>query len=177
MSRAPIAAKAAGTRAADRGARSGSDAGMVEFDLDSGRWRHGTSAAFWLGAAALLTFGVGGAGVWLGSLLAVVGALSVRGFVQSLLHPPGHVKVNDRSVSLPLRLCRPGELETSPDRLRHAYFLRKAVSITQAAPVLVVETEDTHIEFPRDWFASDADQIRLARALNAHIRDSAEGGR
>jgi len=132
------------------------------------------SAGFWLGGGAVLAFGIGGAGVWLGALLGLVGLWSIRGFVQSLLHPPGRVQVDDSRVLLPLRLCKPGELDTAPDRLRHAYFLRKAVSVTQAAPVLVVETDEVAIEYPRDWFASDADQIRLARALNAHIRARAE---
>ena len=117
-----------------------------------------------------MALGIGGAGVWLGAVLGLLGLGSLRGFVVSLLHPPGHVTVDESRISLPAGLCKPGVVELVPGQLRHAYFLRRSVPVRLAAPVLVVEAEPGIYSFPRDWFATDGDQIRLARALNAHIR-------
>ena len=45
------------------------------------------------------------------------------------------------------------------------YFLRRSVPWNRSAPVLVVELGPKAMAFPRDWFASEADQRRIVHAL------------
>ena len=47
------------------------------------------------------------------------------------------------------------------------YFLRRSVPWNRAAPVLVVELGERRSLFPRDWFASEADQRHVVHALLA----------
>ena len=42
------------------------------------------------------------------------------------------------------------------DRVSAAYFLRRSVPWTRAAPVLVIEADDTAYAYPRDWFVNEA---------------------
>lgn len=52
-----------------------------------------------------------------------------------------------------------------PQDVTAAYFLRRSVPWNQAAPVLVVELGAKAMLFPRDWFASEADQRHVIHAL------------
>jgi hypothetical protein len=45
------------------------------------------------------------------------------------------------------------------------YFLRRSVPWNRSAPVLVVELGKRAMAFPRDWFATEADQRRIVHAL------------
>jgi hypothetical protein len=46
-----------------------------------------------------------------------------------------------------------------------AYFLRRSVPWTKAAPVLIVEVGERAYVYPRDWFRTEADQRRILDAL------------
>jgi hypothetical protein len=105
----------------------------------------------------------------IGVVLSLASLLAVRAFALTLLHPPGRIRVGQSDVSLPRGVCRTRPLELPIDRVRYAYFLRRVVPWTRTGPLLIVETETTTLRYPRDWFASDSDQQRVAAALNHRL--------
>jgi hypothetical protein len=141
----------------------------VTVEFEHGRWGHGGWALFGLVVGSLLLWHLGIVGKGLGAVLVGFGVYHGVAFARTLLHPAGEIRVTDTEVRLPRGLCRSGALAVAPEAIRHAYFLRRSVPWSKAGPVLVVETEgQTHL-FPRDWFASDADQRRVAHALNRRL--------
>ena len=104
-----------------------------------------------------------------GVLLLALGAVHAYRFVRTLLHEAGRIELRDDSVVLPDALCREGAHTVPYDQIRHAFFLRRAVSWSQTGPVLVVETSERAFMYPRDWFSSDSDQRRVALALNRRL--------
>ncbi len=104
-----------------------------------------------------------------GVLLLVISAVSGFRFVRTLLNEPGTIRVDRDAVALPVGLCRGRSLDLSVDDLKHAFFLRRAVPWNRAGPILVVEAGDEVLTYPRDWFASDAEQRRVLEALNQRL--------
>jgi hypothetical protein len=72
-------------------------------------------------------------------------------------------------VILPRGLHRAKALEMVPSAVTAVYFLRRSVPWNRSAPVLVIELGDRAMAFPRDWFASEADQRRVVHALLGHL--------
>ncbi len=144
-------------------------AGPTAVDLEHARMRHLTWCAVGvlLGGVLLLKLGI--VGKLIGIALLVLGAIAGRAFVMTLLHSAGRIEVNEDDVTLPRGLCH-AKAETLPvSDLRHAYFLRRAVPWTRSGPLLVVETSQGVFSYPRDWFATDSDQRRIAMALNHRL--------
>ncbi len=120
---------------------------------------------FGLVVGSLLIWKLGTVGVWVGVVLMVVGAFRAWELVQTFLHAPGTIRVTDSQVSLPRGLCLPKPVQVSPGDVTAVYFLRRSVPWNRSAPVLVVEIGDRAMAFPRDWFASEADQRHVVHAL------------
>jgi hypothetical protein len=142
----------------------------VELEVSRGisiRW---TIMGFILGG--LLIWKLGTVGVWAGFALVAMGAYHAWKLAQTFLHPPGAIVISDREVSLPRGVCVPRPVLAKPSDVTAAYFLRRSVPWNRAAPVLIVELGPKAMVFPRDWFASEADQRRVIHAL---LRDNAGG--
>ncbi len=122
-------------------------------------------AAFSLIVGALLIWRLGTVGVWVGVLLLVIGAFRAWELLQSFLHPPGTIKVTASQVVLPRGLNMSRPVTCAPEAVTAVYFLRRSVPWNKSAPVLVVEIGDHAMAFPRDWFASEADQRHVVHAL------------
>jgi hypothetical protein len=88
----------------------------------------------------------------------------------SFLHPPGKIVVSSSRVSLPRGRHHPRPLEVAPSDVTAVYFLRRSVPWNRASPVLVVELGDKAMAFPRDWFATEADQRHVIHALLSHLQ-------
>jgi hypothetical protein len=153
-------------RAAARGkARADADHDLV-IGMDDGRVRHGGWAVggILIGGFLIAVLGVVGKG--LGVLLLAIGAWNLRGLIRALRHPAGTFRITRDEAVIPAGLCRPDPLTLPLDQVRHAYLVRRAVPWLVTGPVLVVETGDRRLVYPRDWFVADADQRRIAHALN-----------
>ena len=139
--------------------------GPVEIELEMSRQRAASMTAFGLVVGTLLIWKLGTVGVWVGVFLIVIGAFRAWELVQTFLHAPGTIKVTDAQVSLPRGLCLGKPVEVAPADVTAVYFLRRSVPWNKSAPVLVVEIGDRAMAFPRDWFASEADQRHVVHAL------------
>jgi hypothetical protein len=120
----------------------------------------------------LLIWKLGTVGVWAGVALVVTGAFHAWTLAQTFLNAPGTIIVSDREVSLPRGLCVPRPVQVKPRDITAVYFLRRSVPWNHASPVLVIEIGPKAMAFPRDWFASEADQRHVIRAL---LRDKSGG--
>lgn len=130
------------------------------------RYRHLSWLGFGVVTGALLIWKLGTVGQWLGVGLIAIGLVAGYAFVRTLLFEAGTIRVSGGGVELPRGLCK-GEPATFPlDQVRHAYMLRRAVPWTRAAPVLVIEAGGKAFTYPRDWFATEADQRRIVRELH-----------
>lgn len=116
-------------------------------------------------AGGLFVYSLGTLGQLLGLVLIGLGAWSAYQFVRTLLHPPGALVVDGDALELPRGVCRGNPSTVKRADVTAAYFLRRAVPWTQAAPVLVIEAGGRAFSYPRDWFASEADQRRILDAL------------
>ena len=76
----------------------------------------------------------------------------------------------DDYVELPLGLCKGDPSKFVFGDIKHAFFLRRAVPWLRAGPVLIVEAGSQIFSYPRDWFASDSDQQRVAMAINPALQ-------
>ncbi len=141
----------------------------VEVSLIHSRRNHATWVAFGLLAGGLLVWKLAIVGKILGVIFLIIGAFAARSLILTLLHPPGAIKVDPDSVTLPLGLCRGKELSYPIAEVHHAFFLRRAVPWTRAGPVLVVEAGDKALSYPRDWFASEGDQRQVLEAINHRL--------
>src|SRR4051812_12211320 len=139
--------------------------GPVEIELEVSRQRAATMTVIGFVVGALLIAKLGTVGVWVGVLLITIGAFRAWELIQTFLYPPGTIKVTDTEVSLPRGLCMPRPVHVSPGEVSAVYFLRRSVPWNRSAPVLVVEIGDRAMAFPRDWFASEADQRHVIHAL------------
>jgi hypothetical protein len=129
------------------------------------RQRAASMTAFGLVVGSLLIWKLGTVGVWVGVVLLVVGAFRAWELVQTFLYAPGTIKVTESQVSLPRGLCVPKPVQVTPNDVTAVYFLRRSVPWNRSAPVLVVEIGNRAMAFPRDWFASEADQRHVVHAL------------
>ena len=129
------------------------------------RQRAASMTAFGLIVGSLLIWKLGTVGVWVGVVLLVVGAFRAWELVQTFLYAPGTITVTESQVSLPRGLCLPRPVQVTPNDVTAVYFLRRSVPWNRSAPVLVVEIGDRAMAFPRDWFASEADQRHVVHAL------------
>ena len=139
--------------------------GNVEVTLEVSRQRPIGWTVFGLIVGALLVWKLGTVGKWVGVGLMIVGAFRAWQLIQSYLHPPGTIKVTESEVTLPRGLCLPRPMKVKPSEVTAVYFLRRSVPWNRSAPVLVVELGPKAYAYPRDWFASEADQRHIVHAL------------
>jgi hypothetical protein len=139
--------------------------GPVEIELEVSRQR---SIAWTVGGSVLgvvLIMNLGTVGVWAGVALVAWAALHALNLVRTLVWPAGTIVVNEREVSLPRGPYRGKPVVVKPADVTAVYLLRKSVPWNTAAPVLVVELGAKAMVYPRDWFASEADQRHVVHAL------------
>ncbi|HEY5949589.1 MAG TPA: hypothetical protein VIV40_29040 [Kofleriaceae bacterium] len=113
----------------------------------------------------LLIWKLGTVGVWVGYVLIALGLFRGYQLAMSFLNPPGKFVISEHKVTLPRGVHRTKPIVLEPSAITAAYFLRRSVPWNRSAPVLVVETGDRALAFPRDWFASEADQRHVIHAL------------
>ena len=138
----------------------------VEVEFEVSRQRTATWTVFGLVVGALCIMKLGTVGVWAGVALMVVGAY--RGFqlAQTFLNPPGTIVVRENTITLPRGLCASKPLEVARKDVTAVYMLRRSVPWHRAAPVLVVELGPKAMIYPRDWFATEADQREVVNEMN-----------
>lgn len=139
--------------------------GVVEIELQHARNHHLRWVVLGVVLGGLCVTKLGTLGQGAGVLLLALAGWALFRVVQTLRHPAGTIVVDGERVSLPRGLCRGEPLALSREAITAGYFLRKAVAWHQAAPVLVIETGGQVLAYPRDWFASEADQRRVLDAL------------
>lgn len=137
----------------------------LAIELETSRQRPAGWTVFGIVAGSLLVWKLGTVGVWSGILLIVIGVFRAWELVQSYRYPAGTIRVSSREVVLPRGLHVPDPVRIAPADVTAVYFLRRAVPMNRAAPVLVVEVGKRAIAYPRDWFASEADQRNVVHAL------------
>ena len=137
----------------------------VEVLLEVSRQRYGGWAVFGMVVGALLVWKLGTVGVWAGYVLIGVGLFRAYQLVMTFVNPPGTIIVSDREVQLPRGLSAGKPIVTTPKAVTAVYFLRKSVPWNKTAPILVVEVGARALLYPRDWFASEADQRHVVHAL------------
>lgn len=152
-----------------RGRKSDKDKAFVEVVLEPQTWRHAGWAGFHIIAGGVLIYGLGVVGKALGVGLLLFGALRAYKFVRAVLKPPGRLKVGLDPIELPRALSVEAADQVPVKDVAQVFFLRRALPWTQASPVLVVEAGGRVYSYPRDWFASDSDQRRIARTLAGQI--------
>jgi hypothetical protein len=141
--------------------------GRVAVELAHARGAHlrWTLVGGALGIACIVMLGTLGKG--LGVLLLLLAAWAAFKLFLTYRHPAGTIIVEGDEVALPRGLCRGAPNKVKRSSVTAAYFLRRSVPWTKAAPVLVVEADGKAYAYPRDWFASEADQRRVLDALAA----------
>jgi len=159
----------------ERKVRRGADE-SVQIELEVSRQRAIGWTAFGLIVGSLLMWKLGTVGVWVGVVLIVIGAFRAWELVQSFVYLPGTIAVSDREVSLPRGLCVPHPIKIAPSDVTAVYFLRRSVPWNRSAPVLVVEVGRHAMAYPRDWFASEADQRHVVHALLRNAGTSSTSG-
>jgi hypothetical protein len=152
---------------APRTGRPGSGTGIrpTRIDLEVSRQRSISWTIFGLVLGALLIRGLGTVGVWAGIALVAMGVYHAWQLIQTLLYAPGTIAVSDREIVLPRGLCMPRPVVAKPADITAIYFLRRSVPWNRSAPVLVIELGSRAMAFPRDWFASEADQRHVVHAV------------
>lgn len=166
------AAKDAPAKGGARAGAKGASASKLEIELEVARNRYAGWTVFGLVFGALLIWKLGTVGKGVGVVLMLLGALRGWQLIQTFLHPPGTIVVGDDEVILPRGLCVPDPLKVPPRDVTAVYFLRHSVPWNRSAPVLIVELGARAMAFPRDWFASEADQRHIVHAL-LRARDGA----
>lgn len=160
------------TSARRRSAKGGFE--PVDVMLEHSRWNHFGWTVFCVLLGALLIVKLGTMGKGAGVLLLLFAGYRGYKFGRTLLVPSGTIAIHADQVELPRGLCR-GRAESFPSHeIRHAFLLRRAVPWTTTGPILVVEVGDRAFTYPRDWFLSESDQHRIARAVHALQQKQAE---
>lgn len=144
----------------------------VEIELEVSRQRALSWTVFGIIFGSLLIWKLGTVGVWVGVLLVVLGVFRAYELAQTFLHPPGTIIVNDAEVVLPRGLSMGKPVKAARSEVTAVYFLRRSVPWNRSAPVLVVELGARAFAFPRDWFASEADQRHIVHALLRDIESA-----
>ena len=117
----------------------------------------------------LLILELGTVAVWGGFVLVAIGLFRSFQLAQTFMRPAGTIVVSDKEVSLPRGLHTTNPLVVAPKDITAVYFLRRSVPWNRSAPVLIIEVGDKAMVFPRDWFASEADQRHVVSALLHHV--------
>jgi hypothetical protein len=149
----------------DKGGGEVRSSGPLEVELEASRQHAAGWTVFGLLFGGLLVWKLGTVAVWVGVLLMVYGAFNAWELLQTFLHPAGTIVVNEGQVILPRGLCMSRPVKITPGDVTAVYFLRRSVPWNRSAPVLVIEIGDKAMAFPRDWFASEADQRHIVHAL------------
>jgi hypothetical protein len=142
---------------------------VVEVELETSRQRVISWTIFGIVFGAMLVWKLGTVGVWTGWALIVVGVYRGYQLAMSLVYPAGKIVVSAKEVVLPRSIHRPRPVVVPPADVTAVYFLRRSVPWNRAAPVLVVEVGHRALLYPRDWFASEADQRHVVHALLHHM--------
>jgi hypothetical protein len=158
----------------DRGGRSRGASGGLAIELEVSRRRSAAWTIFGVVVGSLLIWKLGTVGVWGGVALVATGVYHAWNLVQTFLYPAGTVIVSDGEVSLPRGLCMPRPVVATRQDVTSVYFLRRSVPWNHSAPVLIIELGARAMAFPRDWFASEADQRHIIHAL---LRDKPSAAR
>jgi hypothetical protein len=146
--------------------------GSLAIELEVSRNRFAGWTIFGLVFGALLIWKLGTVGQWVGVVLMLLGVLRGWQLLQTFLHPPGTIIVGDDEVVLPRGLCMSRPIRVPSKDVTAVYFLRRSVPWNRSAPVLVIELGPKAMAFPRDWFASEADQRHIIHAL-LRVREGA----
>lgn len=168
-SEARLEAKGDGKPRSGRDPKAQPETVSVYLVSDRGRRAVWTLGGLVLGG--LLFWKLGTVASALGVLLMAAGVYHSWFLVRTLRFDPGAlVLYGDQTVQLPLGLCRGQERREPARHVRAAYFLRHKVPMSHTAPVLVVEVAGPNspaqaLTYPRDWFASEADQRRFLQAI------------
>jgi len=137
----------------------------VRVELEASRQRSVGWTVFSVLFGVVLIWKLGTVGVWAGILLVVLGVFRAVELFQIYRHPPVTFEISDTRVVIPRGLSMGKPIECTPTDVTAVYFLRRSVPWNRSAPVLVVEMGQTAFAFPRDWFASEADQRHVVHAL------------
>lgn len=142
---------------------------VVDFEVYRGAWIGWLVIGAVLGG--LMVAKLGTLGQYLGGILVVLAVWNGFKLTMSLLHKPGTIEVNAERVVLPRGLCRGNPLVLAPQDVTAAYFLRNSVPWNRSAPLLIIEANQVAHAYPRDWFASEADQRRIISAVVARTEE------
>jgi hypothetical protein len=115
----------------------------------------------------LMILKLGTVGVWGGYAVLAWGLVRAVQLAMTIIYPPGKIRVSANEVVLPRAAHRPNPLKVAPKDVTAVYFLRRSVPWNKSSPVLVIELGEQAMAFPRDWFASEADQRHIVHALLA----------
>jgi hypothetical protein len=143
----------------------------VSIELEPSRQRMIGWAIFGTVLGVLLVLKLGTVAVWAGWVLIALGLFRAYQLVMSFVHPAGTIEVHADTVTLPVGLHRSKPLTVKLADVTAVYFLRRSVPWNRAAPVLVVELGQRALLYPRDWFASEADQRHIVHALVGQLPD------
>ena len=110
-----------------------------------------------------------------GLVLMAMGLYHTWFFVRTLRFDAGSVVIDGSGLLLPTGLCQAEGVRVSAKQVAAAYFLRHAVPWNRSAPVLVIEAGEQAYLYPRDWFASEADQRRIMHAVLPLIESNGSG--
>jgi hypothetical protein len=141
----------------------------VEVELEGSRQRLISWTVFGIIFGTLLVWRLGTVAVWAGWVLIALGLFRGYQLALSFIYPAGTIIVSEKHVVLPRKLHRPRPYDVKPSEVTAVYFLRRSVPLYHAAPVLVVELGSRALLFPRDWFATEADQRHVVHALRHHL--------
>jgi hypothetical protein len=156
-------------RAARAAAARQDSEGEFQIPLEHGRWRHFGWLAVGGALGVFLVMKLGTVGKGLGVVLLLLGVVNLIRFARTLYRSAGAIAVSEESVRLPEGLCRARAHTVEYRGIRHAFFLRRAVPWTRTGPILVIETDRGVFTYPRDWFATDSDQRRIAHAIHRRL--------
>jgi hypothetical protein len=160
-----VRSKSASQSSPATGPATSDETGPVSIELEVSRQRTISWAVFGVVFGILLVWKLGTVGVWVGFVLIAVGLFRAYQLAMSFVNPPGTITVSDSEVSLPRGIHRKNPLKVPAKDVTAAYFLRRSVPWNRSAPVLVIEIGDRAYPYPRDWFASEADQRQIVHAL------------
>jgi hypothetical protein len=146
--------------------------GDVSVELEPSRQRQLSWAIFGTAFGIVLVWKLGTVAVWVGFVLIALGLFRAYQLARSFMFPPGTIEVSSERVSLPLGVHKGKPLVVKPADVTAVYFLRRSVPWNHASPVLVVELGPRALLYPRDWFATEADQRRVVHALVGQLPDA-----
>ncbi|CAN5701438.1 hypothetical protein BH11MYX2_BH11MYX2_41320 [soil metagenome] len=161
----PVEPKSDETKADDADAKPPKASKPVRIELEVSRQGTVGWTVFSVLFGVLLIWKLGTVGVWVGLMLVVLGVFRAFELVQTYRHTPGTFEISETKVVIPRGLCIGKPVQCAPSDVTAVYFLRRSVPWNRSAPVLVVEIGKAAFAFPRDWFASEADQRHVVHAL------------